>query len=53
MLTDRLVAHRGYQKRYPENTLLGFTKAIEAGAHYIETDIYLVLTISLCSTMMH
>ncbi len=39
MLTDRLVAHRGYQKRYPENTLLGFTKAIEAGAHYIETDI--------------
>jgi len=39
MLTDRLVAHRGYQKRYPENTLLGFTKAIEAGAHYIETDV--------------
>lgn len=39
MLTDRLVAHRGYQKRYPENTLLGFTKAIEAGARYIETDI--------------
>lgn len=39
MLTDRLVAHRGYQKRYPENTLLGFTQAIKAGAHYIETDI--------------
>jgi len=39
MLTDRLVAHRGYQKCYPENSLLGFTKAIEAGAHYIETDI--------------
>ena len=39
MLTDRLVAHRGYPKRYPENTLLGFTKAIEAGAHFIETDI--------------
>ena len=39
MLNDRLVAHRGYQKCYPENTLLGFTKAIEAGAHYIETDI--------------
>jgi len=39
MLTDRLVAHRGYQRRYPENTLLGFTKVIEAGARYIETDI--------------
>jgi len=39
MLNDRLVAHRGYQKCYPENTLLGFTKVIEAGAHYIETDI--------------
>lgn len=39
MLTDRLVAHRGYQKCYPENTLLSLTKAIEAGAHYIETDI--------------
>ncbi len=39
MLTDRLVAHRGYQKCYPENSLLGFTKVIEAGAHYIETDI--------------
>lgn len=39
MLTDRLVAHRGYQKHYPENTLLGMRKAIEAGAHCLETDI--------------
>ncbi len=39
MLTDRLVAHRGWQKMYPENTLLGITRAIEAGAHYIETDV--------------
>jgi glycerophosphoryl diester phosphodiesterase len=39
MLSDRLVAHRGYQAHYPENTLLGFTKAIAAGAHFIETDI--------------
>ena len=39
MLTDRLVAHRGYQKCYPENSLLGFAKVIEAGARYIETDI--------------
>lgn len=39
MLKDRLVAHRGFQKLYPENTLLALNKAIEAGAHYIETDI--------------
>ncbi|KJS08332.1 MAG: hypothetical protein VR73_05770 [Gammaproteobacteria bacterium BRH_c0] len=39
MLKDRLVAHRGFQKLYPENTLLGLSKAIEAGAHFIETDI--------------
>lgn len=39
MLADRLVAHRGYQKLYPENTLLSLKKAIEAGAHYIEMDV--------------
>jgi len=39
MLQHRLVAHRGYQKLYPENTLLALRKAIEAGARYIETDI--------------
>ncbi len=39
MLTDRLVAHRGYPKCFPENTLLGISKAIDAGAHFIETDI--------------
>lgn len=39
MLRQRLVAHRGYQKRYPENTLLAFREAIGAGALYIETDI--------------
>jgi len=39
MLQHRLVAHRGYQKLYPENTLLAMRKAIEAGARHIETDI--------------
>lgn len=39
MLKDRLVAHRGYQKHFPENTQLSFSKALEAGAHFIETDI--------------
>jgi len=38
---QRLVAHRGYQKHYPENTLLAYQKAIEAGALSIETDILL------------
>ena len=38
---ERLVAHRGYQKLYPENTLLAYQKAIEAGALSIETDILL------------
>lgn len=39
MLADRLVAHRGYTKYYPENTLLGMAAAIDAGARFIETDI--------------
>ena len=38
---SRLVAHRGYQKLYPENTLLAYQKAIEAGALSIETDVLL------------
>ncbi|MCW8885126.1 MAG: glycerophosphodiester phosphodiesterase family protein [Motiliproteus sp.] len=33
------VAHRGYPSRYPENTRLGFEKAIEAGARFIEADV--------------
>ena len=38
---QRLVAHRGYQKLYPENTLLAYQKAIAAGALSIETDVLL------------
>ncbi len=34
-----LVAHRGYQRLYPENSLLALRKAIEHGARYIETDV--------------
>ncbi|MEH6543608.1 MAG: glycerophosphodiester phosphodiesterase family protein [Porticoccaceae bacterium] len=41
MLADRIVAHRGYQHAYPENTLLAYREAIAAGAHCIETDISL------------
>ena len=35
----KIIAHRGYSGKYPENTLLAFQKAIEAGARYIEFDI--------------
>ena len=36
---SKLVAHRGYQAKYPENTALSLTRAIEAGALFIELDI--------------
>ncbi|MDD3368954.1 MAG: glycerophosphodiester phosphodiesterase [Lachnospiraceae bacterium] len=32
-------AHRGYSGKYPENTMLAFEKAIEAGADGIELDV--------------
>ncbi|WP_416334827.1 glycerophosphodiester phosphodiesterase [Anaerococcus sp. DFU013_CI05] len=34
-------AHRGFKGKYPENTMLGFEKAIEAGADGIEFDVHL------------
>ena len=34
-------AHRGYSGKYPENTLLAFEKAIEAGVDGIELDVQL------------
>lgn len=34
-------AHRGFRAEYPENTLLAFRKAIEAGACGIELDVHL------------
>lgn len=35
----KLVAHRGYQAKYPENTVLSLNKAIAAGAQFIELDV--------------
>lgn len=35
----RLIAHRGASGEYPENTLVAFRAAAEAGAHYFELDI--------------
>lgn len=37
----KIIAHRGYSSKYPENTLLAFRKAIEAGAPAIELDTHL------------
>ena len=37
----RIYAHRGYRARYPENTLLAFSKAIDAGCDGIELDVQL------------
>lgn len=41
MTRQQLVAHRGYQKRYPENTLLAVRQAIAAGALFVEVDVQL------------
>ncbi len=35
------IAHRGFSGRYPENTLLAFEKAIEAGCDGVELDVHL------------
>jgi len=37
----KLVAHRGYARCYPENTLLAMRAAVEAGARYLEFDVQL------------
>lgn len=35
------IAHRGYSSKYPENTMLAFRRAVEAGAEGIEFDVHL------------
>ncbi len=37
----KVFAHRGFSGRYPENTMLAFEKAVEAGADGIELDVHL------------
>lgn len=37
----KVLAHRGYSGKYPENTMLAFRKAVEAGADGIELDVHL------------
>jgi len=41
MSSIKLVAHRGYQRLFPENSLLAYREAIKAGALFIETDVQL------------
>lgn len=41
MDSTRLIAHRGWQRRFPENTLPALQGALEAGAHNIEIDVQL------------
>ncbi|MEZ5495052.1 MAG: glycerophosphodiester phosphodiesterase family protein [Pseudomonadales bacterium] len=36
---NQLIAHRGFQQYFPENSPLAIQKAIEYGAHYIEIDV--------------
>jgi glycerophosphoryl diester phosphodiesterase len=38
---EHLVAHRGWQRRYPENTLPAVQGALAAGARYVEVDVQL------------
>ncbi len=35
----KVIAHRGYSGRYPENTMLAYKKAVEAGCDEIELDV--------------
>lgn len=37
----QLVAHRGWPRRYPENTLIGCAAALAAGAEFVEVDVQL------------
>ena len=39
----KIIAHRGFSEKYPENSLLAFNKAIEAGVDGIETDVRMSL----------
>ena len=39
MEIPQLIAHRGYPRRYPENTLEGIEAAIKAGACFVEFDV--------------
>lgn len=37
----KVIAHRGFSDKYPENTMLAFRKAVEVGSDGIELDVHL------------
>ncbi len=39
--STRIIAHRGYSSRYPENTLSAIRAAVDAGADMVEIDVQL------------
>lgn len=41
MKIPQLIAHRGYAKAFPENTLLSLDAAVSAGARFVEFDVQL------------
>jgi len=41
LAANKLIAHRGYPRHYPENSLVGIEAAIRAGAKYVEVDVQL------------
>ena len=41
MNTIDFVSHRGLMQEYPENSLLAFTKSLEAGGTFLECDVHL------------
>jgi len=42
MTSPKLIAHRGYSSKYPENTLASIQAALDAGATYIEFDLQMI-----------
>ena len=47
----KVFGHRGFSGEYPENTMLAFQKAVEAGCEGIELDVQ--LTKDLVPVIMH
>jgi glycerophosphoryl diester phosphodiesterase len=51
MRPPELIAHRGYQRHYPENTRPAIEAALRAGARYVELDVQ--LTADLVPVLCH
>lgn len=51
MAVPELVGHRGYPRRFPENTIVSIEAAIAAGARYVEVDVQ--LTRDLVPVLFH